>query len=92
VRNKAIADAKRVIQIERKALSSLERRLNGSFSDAVDIISKCKGRVIVTGIGKSGIIAQKIVATLTQQVLRQFFCTRRIRFTVTWVLFKEVMW
>jgi arabinose-5-phosphate isomerase len=64
VKNKAISDAKRVIQIERKALSSLEKRLNGSFSDAVDLIYKCKGRVIVTGLGKSGIIAQKIVATL----------------------------
>ncbi len=63
MKNKAISDAKRVIQIERKALSLLERRLNGSFSEAVDIIYKCKGRVIVTGIGKSGIIAQKIVAT-----------------------------
>lgn len=64
MKNKAIADARRVIQIERKALSLLEKRLNGSFSDAVEIIYKCKGRVIVTGIGKSGIIAQKIVATL----------------------------
>ena len=64
MKNKAISDAKRVIQIEKKALSTLERRLNGSFSDAVDIIYKCKGRVIVTGLGKSGIIAQKIVATL----------------------------
>jgi arabinose-5-phosphate isomerase len=64
VKNKVISDAKRVIQIERKALSLLERRLNGTFSDAVDMIHKCKGRVIVTGLGKSGIIAQKIVATL----------------------------
>jgi arabinose-5-phosphate isomerase len=37
--------------------------LDGNFSNAVDLISKCKGRVIITGIGKSGIIAQKIVAT-----------------------------
>lgn len=64
MKNKVISDAKRVIQIERKALSLLERRLNGTFSDAVDMIHKCKGRVIVTGLGKSGIIAQKIVATL----------------------------
>jgi arabinose-5-phosphate isomerase len=64
VKNRVISDAKRVIQIERKALSLLERRLNGTFSDAVDIIHKCKGKVIVTGLGKSGIIAQKIVATL----------------------------
>ena len=64
MRNKVLADAKRVIQIERKALSNIEKRLNGSFSDAVDLIYKCKGRVVVTGVGKSGIIAQKIVATL----------------------------
>jgi arabinose-5-phosphate isomerase len=62
-KNKIIADAKEVIQIERKAISEIEKRLDGNFSEAVDIISKCKGRVIVTGIGKSGIIAQKIVAT-----------------------------
>lgn len=64
MRNKVLADAKRVIQIERKALTNIEKRLNGSFSDAVDLIYKCKGRVVVTGVGKSGIIAQKIVATL----------------------------
>lgn len=64
MKNKVISDAKRVIQIERKALSSLEKRINGSFAEAVEIVHKCKGRVIVTGLGKSGIIAQKIVATL----------------------------
>lgn len=64
MRNKVLADAKRVIQIERKALLNIEKKLNGSFSDAVELIYKCKGRVVVTGVGKSGIIAQKIVATL----------------------------
>jgi arabinose-5-phosphate isomerase len=62
-KNKAISDARQVIQIERKAISDIEKRLDGNFSEAVEIIYKCKGRVIVTGIGKSGIIAQKIVAT-----------------------------
>lgn len=62
-KDKILADAKRVIQIERKAIASLEKRLNGNFTDAVEIINKCKGRVVITGIGKSGIIAQKIVAT-----------------------------
>ncbi len=61
--NKILADARKAIQIERKAISSLEKKLNGNFSDAVEIIYRCKGRVVVTGIGKSGIIAQKIVAT-----------------------------
>ena len=62
-KNKILADAKKAIQIERKAIADLEKRLNGNFSDAVELINKCKGRVVVTGIGKSGIIAQKIVAT-----------------------------
>lgn len=62
-KNKILADAKRVIQIERKAIGEIEKRLDGNFTEAVEIINKCKGRVIVTGIGKSGIIAQKIVAT-----------------------------
>lgn len=62
-KDKSIADARRVIQIERKAISEVEKRLNGKFSEAVELIYKCKGRVVITGIGKSGIIAQKIVAT-----------------------------
>jgi arabinose-5-phosphate isomerase len=62
--DRTLSDAKKVIQTERKALSGLEKRINASFKEAVDIIYKCKGRVVVTGIGKSGIIAQKIVATL----------------------------
>jgi arabinose-5-phosphate isomerase len=62
--DKIISDAKKVIQIERKALSGLEKRINSGFREAVEIIYKSKGRIVVTGIGKSGIIAQKIVATL----------------------------
>lgn len=63
-----IKDAKKVISIERKAVTELEKRFNNSefnenFVDAVDAIFKCKGKVVITGIGKSGIIAQKIVAT-----------------------------
>jgi arabinose-5-phosphate isomerase len=59
---------KKVVSIEKKAISDLERRFNNkeflmNFREAVDIIRKCKGNVVVTGIGKSGIIAQKIVAT-----------------------------
>jgi arabinose-5-phosphate isomerase len=64
VSNKVISNARRVIQIERRALASLEKRIGNSFAEAVEMIYRCKGRVIVTGIGKSGIIAQKIVATL----------------------------
>ena len=63
-----IKNAKKVVCIEKKEIASLERRFNEkNFSDkfvsAVEAIYKCKGKVVVTGVGKSGIIAQKIVAT-----------------------------
>jgi len=53
-----------VIRIETEALASLESRINGAFADAVEMIYNCKGRVIVTGLGKSGLVARKIVATM----------------------------
>lgn len=56
--------AKEIIQIESKAIQNLESFIGKSFSDAVNIIFKSKGRVIITGVGKSAIIATKIVATL----------------------------
>jgi arabinose-5-phosphate isomerase len=63
-----IKNARKVIANEKKAVAELEKRFNNSafsdsFKQAVDVIFKCKGKVVVTGIGKSGIIAQKIVAT-----------------------------
>jgi arabinose-5-phosphate isomerase len=60
----SIERGKEVIRIETEALSALESRINGTFADAVDLIYKCTGRVIVTGLGKSGLIARKIVATM----------------------------
>jgi len=56
--------AKETIEIESKAISSLSTFITDDFSEAVDVIYKSKGRVIITGIGKSAIIAKKIVATL----------------------------
>jgi arabinose-5-phosphate isomerase len=55
---------KEVIRIEAEAIANLESRINDSFIKAVDLMYDCKGRVVVTGMGKSGIIARKIVATL----------------------------
>ncbi len=57
--------AKKVLQIERDALSSLIKRIDANFSKAVNAIYNIKGRVIVTGMGKPGFIAQKISATLS---------------------------
>jgi len=56
--------AKHVLRIEAEAILALIERLDGSFTDAVEIILACKGRVVVTGMGKSGLIGKKIAATL----------------------------
>lgn len=55
--------AKRTLQIESESISALTQFLDTSFADVVKLISKSKGRLIVSGIGKSAIIAQKMVAT-----------------------------
>ncbi len=55
---------KEVIRIEAEAIAALEKRIDENFEKAVDLIYNCKGRVIVTGMGKSGLVARKIVATM----------------------------
>ena len=57
--------ARRVLTIERDALSGLIKKLDGNFEKAVNAAHRIKGRVIVTGMGKPGFIAQKISATLS---------------------------
>ncbi len=59
-----IKKGKEVIRIEAEAVSGLLDSINDDFVKAVEIISDCKGRVVLTGMGKSGLIARKIVATL----------------------------
>ncbi|MGB2696814.1 MAG: KpsF/GutQ family sugar-phosphate isomerase [Candidatus Zixiibacteriota bacterium] len=56
--------ARQIIRKEAKAISDLEKKINSEFIRAVELILGCKGKVIVTGIGKSGIIGKKIAATL----------------------------
>lgn len=60
-----ITKGKEVIRKEAQAISELENRIDTAFAQAVDLLTRCKGRVIVSGMGKSGIIARKIAATLT---------------------------
>ena len=55
--------AREVLTIEAEGLTTLIAKLDVSFVEAVDLIYQAKGRVIVTGVGKSGIVARKIVAT-----------------------------
>jgi arabinose-5-phosphate isomerase len=59
-----IEEGKKVVRIEAKSVANLEARIDEKFAQAVDLILQCRGRVIVTGVGKSGIIARKIVATM----------------------------
>ena len=56
---------RRVIRLEREALATVEERLGDSFARAVSMIAHSTGRVIVSGVGKSGLVARKIAATLT---------------------------
>ena len=64
-KNKNIQIGRRVIQIESEAVADLENRIDINFHNAVEIIAKSTGRVVVTGMGKSGLIAQKIAATFS---------------------------
>jgi len=56
---------RRVVRLEREALTEIETRLGDEFARAVRVIADSKGRVIVAGVGKSGLIGRKIAATLT---------------------------
>jgi arabinose-5-phosphate isomerase len=69
IRKKAIE----VIRREAEAVAHLEKKIDENFVKAVELILKSKGRVIVTGIGKSGIIGKKIAATLTSTGTASFF-------------------
>lgn len=57
--------ARRVLEIEAEAVASLVPRLGEEFIRAVEILYECEGRVVLTGMGKSGFVAKKIAATLT---------------------------
>ena len=64
---------KKTIEIEINALQNLPDRMGEDFVRAVKLIVECKGHVVVTGIGKSGLIAQKISATLASTGTPSFF-------------------
>ena len=63
-KKKFISIAKDVINLEIKALQKLKNNLNNSFNEAVVEISKCQSKVVLCGVGKSGLIASKIASTL----------------------------
>jgi arabinose-5-phosphate isomerase len=65
--------ARKVLQTEAAAVLALVDRLDDRFAEAVSLVVNCKGRVIVTGMGKSGIICRKIAATLASTGTPAFF-------------------
>ena len=68
-----IKQAKEVLQIEAQSILGLMEQIGPTFTEAVSIILRAKGRVILTGMGKSGLVARKISATLNSTGTKSFF-------------------
>src|SRR5690606_14159603 len=69
----AIDSARRTLRIEAQAIADLSARLDDSFTRVVDMLLACRGRVVVSGIGKTGHIARKIAATFASTGTPAFF-------------------
>ena len=69
----SLNEGRRVLQIEARAVETLIDRLDERFTQAVDLLYNCKGKVVVSGMGKSGLIGQKIAATLASTGTPSFF-------------------
>jgi arabinose-5-phosphate isomerase len=69
----SLETARRVLKIEAQSIQDVLARLDASFEKAVDVLFACKGRVAVTGMGKSGLVARKISATLSSTGTPSFF-------------------
>ncbi len=65
--------ARRIIRLEQEALGILSAQLDESFCRAVDLLARTRGRVVVTGVGKSGLIGRKIAATMASTGTPAFF-------------------
>ena len=68
-----VASGRRVVEVERKALADLQSRIGPDFARACELLLACRGRVVCTGMGKSGHIASKIAATLASTGTPAFF-------------------
>ena len=69
----SLETARKVLEIEAKTLNDLIARLDEKFMRAVDLLISCRGRVVVAGMGKSGLVGQKISATLSSTGTPSFF-------------------
>ena len=68
-----INNAKQVFEIEGKAVLELSNRLDSSFVQAINTLYACKGRVVISGMGKSGLVGRKIAATLSSTGTPSYF-------------------
>lgn len=68
-----VDEARRVIRVEAEALATMAERIDASFESAVDLILASSGRVIVSGMGKSGLVGQKIASTMASTGTPAFF-------------------
>lgn len=68
-----LASANETLSLYTQAISQLNQRLDNSFNQAVDMILNCEGRVVVAGIGKSGLVGQKMVATFASTGTPSFY-------------------
>lgn len=68
-----LAKAREVLDIEAQGLAAVRDRLDGSFVRALELMASCSGRVVVTGLGKSGLVGRKIAATLSSTGTPSFF-------------------
>ena len=71
--DRALDMARRVLRIEADAVTALSQRLDASFTRAIELILQCHGRIIVSGIGKSGHVARKIAATMASTGTPAYF-------------------
>lgn len=83
-KEKIIRVALRTIETETNAVNGLKEFINADFEKAAEQIARSKGRLIVSGIGKSAIIAQKIVATLNSTGTPSVSCTQPTPSMATW--------
>ena len=69
----SVGEGRRVLTIEARAVQTLIDRLDDRFAEAVELLFSCAGKVVVTGMGKSGLVGQKIAATLASTGTPAFF-------------------
>ena len=74
---------KQVIKLQSESINNISKYIDENFEKAIQIILKSTGRVVVTGIGKSAIIANKIVATLNSTGPLQYLCMLLMQFMGT---------